>query len=76
MDDNNVTSYNTTNHGDGIQGNLTNIIIDEEIERDEGGMNGVQIVYTVVGVLAFITLLLALANLYIWYVMLPTPGCS
>ena len=75
MDDNNVANYNNTgNYGDR---NVTKLIIDEEIEReDEGGMNGVQIVYTIVGVLAFITLLLALANLYIWYVMLPTPDCS
>ena len=42
--------------------------MDGEMERlEEGGMSGVQTVYTVVGVLAFITLVLALANLYVWY---------
>ena len=64
----NITSYSTENYGNSSHGNLTSTLVEEEIDREgDGGMTGVQIVYTIVGVLAFVTVVLALANLYVWY---------
>ena len=59
----NLTTYRVSNHGN-------NVTVDAEMERleeEEGGVSGVRTLYTVVGVLAFITLVLALANMYVWY---------
>ena len=58
----NLTTYRVGNHGN-------NVTVDAEMERreEEGGVSGVRTLYTVVGVLAFITLVLALANMYVWY---------
>ena len=36
-------------------------------DASSSGLNGIQIVYTIVGCMAFVTLLLALANLYVYF---------
>ena len=57
-----MTTYRVSNHGN-------NVTVDAEMERleEEEGVSGVLTLYTVLGVLAFITLVLALANMYVWY---------
>ncbi len=57
------TSHNTSY--DIVPHPSSNITTDSDM--GSGGLTRIQIIYTIVGVMAFVTLLLALANLYVYF---------